>query len=139
MVGHIKGDFNPAQSLRSGLYLVSPNLINQLDLLPATERYSFVFEGNGLVLDHALTSQSAQAWVRGIQFGRGNADAAHGLLGDPLTAAVTLVLVPTVVLLVNDIREYLGNLTGSVKNAGVSIYPPPAKLTSTRTPRFSRA
>lgn len=31
--------------------------------------------------------------------------------------AVTLVLVPTVVLIVNDIREYLGHFTGNIKDA----------------------
>ena len=31
--------------------------------------------------------------------------------------AVTLVLVPTIVLVVNDIREYLGDLVGTVKDA----------------------
>ena len=86
VVGHIKGDFNPAESLRSGLDLVSPNLTNQVDLLPATDRYSFVFDGNAQALDHALTSQSADPWVRDLQFGRGNADAARDLLADPSTA-----------------------------------------------------
>lgn len=86
VVGHIKGDFNPAESLLSGQDLVNPNLTNQVDLLPANERYSFVFQGNAQALDHALTSRSAQQWVRGMQFGRGNADAARVLLDDPSTA-----------------------------------------------------
>ena len=86
IVGHIKGDFNPAESVKSGLDLVNPNLTNQVDLLPASERYSFVFQGNAQALDHALTSQSAAPWVRGLQYGRGNADAAKSLLDDPSTA-----------------------------------------------------
>ena len=42
-VGHIKGSFNPAESLQSGSDLVSPDLVNQVDLLDQTQRYSFVF------------------------------------------------------------------------------------------------
>ena len=34
--------------------------------------------------------------------------------------AVTLVLVPTVVLIVNDIRQYLGDLTGSVNDTSTA-------------------
>ena len=86
VVGHIMGDFNAAESLQSGQDLVDPNLINLIDDLPAAERYSFVFEGNAQALDHALASQSADLWLRGMQYGRGNADAAENLITDPSTA-----------------------------------------------------
>jgi endonuclease/exonuclease/phosphatase family metal-dependent hydrolase len=86
-VGHISGDFDPAESLWAGSDLVNPNLTNQVvDSLIASERYSFVFEGNAQALDHALTSGSANPWVRGLQFGRGNADAAHDQINDAGTA-----------------------------------------------------
>ena len=85
-VGHIMGDFDAAESILSGLDLVDPNLTNQVELLPAAERYSFVFEGNAQALDHALTSAAANPWVRGLEFARGNADAAHDQINDPLTA-----------------------------------------------------
>ena len=85
-VGQIMGDFNPAENLQSGPDLVDPNLTNQVELLPATERYSFVYEGDAQALDHALTTTSANTWVRGLQFGRGNADAAHDLINDSFTA-----------------------------------------------------
>ena len=84
-VGHIKGDFNPAESLESGSDLVDPNLTNQVDMISAFERYSFVYEGNAQALDHALTSQAADTWVRGLEFGRGNADAGHDQINDPST------------------------------------------------------
>jgi endonuclease/exonuclease/phosphatase family metal-dependent hydrolase len=86
VVGHIKGDFNPAESLQSGADLVNPNLTNQVDLLPATERYSFIFGGNAQALDHVLTTAYANNWVRGLQYGRGNSDAAHDQINDPSTA-----------------------------------------------------
>lgn len=89
VVGHIKGEFIAAESIQSGEDLVDPNLTNQIDLLPATERYSYVFEGNAQALDHALTSQSADFWARGMQYGRGNADAAENLILDPFTAAAS--------------------------------------------------
>jgi predicted extracellular nuclease len=86
VVGHIMGDFNAAESLQSGQDLVDPNLNNLIDSLPAEERYSYVFEGNAQALDHALASQSADLWLRGMQYGRGNADAAENLITDPSTA-----------------------------------------------------
>jgi hypothetical protein len=85
-VGHIKGSFNPAESLQSGQDLVSPNLVNQVDLLPQGARYSFVYQGSAQALDHALTNDAASYWVRGMQFGRGNADAAHLQLDHPDSA-----------------------------------------------------
>ena len=85
-VGHIMGDINPSESLQSGPDLVSPNLTNQVYSLPAGERYSFVFNGNAQVLDHALTSSAVDRWVRGFEFGRGNSDAAHDQINDAGTA-----------------------------------------------------
>ncbi|MEM8814358.1 MAG: lamin tail domain-containing protein [Pseudomonadota bacterium] len=84
-VGHIRGDFDPAESLLSGADLVEPNLMNQIQSLPPEERYSFVFRGNAQVLDHALTSQPLDFRVRGLQFVRGNADAAVDLINDDST------------------------------------------------------
>ncbi|MCF6225185.1 MAG: Ig-like domain-containing protein, partial [Xanthomonadales bacterium] len=85
VLGHIKGDFDPAESLQSGADLVNPNLVNQVELLPATERYSFNFRGHVQTLDHALTSAATDPWIRGFEFGRGNVDAAANLIGDPST------------------------------------------------------
>lgn len=84
-VGHIRGDFDPAESLRSGPDLVDPNLMNQVMSLPEDQRYSFIFRGNAQVLDHALTSSSLDFRVRGLQFARGNADAAVDLINDETT------------------------------------------------------
>ncbi|MEM8962212.1 MAG: IPTL-CTERM sorting domain-containing protein [Acidobacteriota bacterium] len=76
VIGQIVGDINPADNLLSGPDLVDPNLrIEVIEQLPAEERYSFIFRGNAQTLDHALTSTVAQPFVRGMEFGRGNADA----------------------------------------------------------------
>jgi hypothetical protein len=41
-----------------------------------------VFEGNAQVLDHALTNTVADTFARGLEFGRGNADAIHDSIND---------------------------------------------------------
>ncbi len=85
-LGHIRGDFDPAESLLSGPDLVEPDLMNQLMSLPENEQYSFIFRGNAQALDHALTSESLDYRVRGLEFARGNADAAVNLINDGTTA-----------------------------------------------------
>jgi endonuclease/exonuclease/phosphatase family metal-dependent hydrolase len=85
-VGHIRGDFEPADNLLSGPDLVEPDLLNQLMSLPETERYSFIFRGNAQTLDHALTNMPLDLRVRELQYARGNADAAVDLINDDTTA-----------------------------------------------------
>ena len=85
-LGHIRGDFDPAEALLSGDDLVEPDLMNQLMSLPEDERYSFIFRGNAQTLDHALTSQALDYRVRGLEYARGNADAAVDLINDESTS-----------------------------------------------------
>jgi predicted extracellular nuclease len=84
-VGQIKGDFDPAQNLLSGPDLVDPNLIDQVLSIGPGERYSFIFRGSAQVLDHALTTQALDGSIRGLEYGRGNADAAAVLIEDGAT------------------------------------------------------
>jgi len=84
-VGEIRGSFDPADNLLSGPDLVDPDLLNQVLSLPEHERYSFIFRGNAQTLDHALTSESLNPRVRGLQYARGNADAAVDLINDETT------------------------------------------------------
>ncbi len=84
-LGTIRGDFDPADNLRSGDDRVDPDLLNQINSLPPEDRYSFIFRGNAQALDHALTSSALDFRVRGLQFGRGNADAAVDLVNDDTT------------------------------------------------------
>ncbi|NNL48910.1 MAG: hypothetical protein HKO76_11165, partial [Acidimicrobiia bacterium] len=60
--------------------IVEPNLDNQVLMLPDDDRYSFIFRGNAQVLDHALTSAKLASEVSGIEYGRGNVDAAFDLI-----------------------------------------------------------
>jgi len=86
VVGQMSGDFNPADNLLSGPDLVSPDLTKEVLALPAEEQYSFIFGGSAQVLDHALTSTTAAASSRGMEYGRGNVDAAEIFLDDPSNA-----------------------------------------------------
>jgi predicted extracellular nuclease len=84
-VGHIRGVFDPTASLLSGADLVDPDFMNQVFSMSEGERYSFIFRGNSQVLDHALTSMTLDLRVRGMQYARGNADAAADLINDGAT------------------------------------------------------
>ncbi|MGB5660888.1 MAG: lamin tail domain-containing protein, partial [Thermoanaerobaculia bacterium] len=89
IVGQILGDFVPTDNLVCETNdcddLVEPNLSNQIETLPAGDRYSFIFRGNAQTLDHALTSFGMEPFVRGLEYGRGNADAAVDLINDAET------------------------------------------------------
>ncbi len=85
VLGQIVGEVDPTAQINTGEDLVDPNLINQVLSVPPEERYSFIFNGNAQVLDHALTSMALDQSTRGLAFGRGNADGAEILLDDPNT------------------------------------------------------
>ena len=87
VAGIIAGDFDPADSLVCAMSacpdLVTNDLTNEVRAIDASERYSFLFRGNAQILDQALTSQQLSERVTGIEFARGNADAARILVTDP--------------------------------------------------------
>jgi hypothetical protein len=89
VTGHMKGDFTPGDNLICDTNpctdYVDPDLLNQVLMIPAGERYSFIFGGNAQTLDHALTSSGLDELVRDFQYGRGNADAALNLIEDDAT------------------------------------------------------
>jgi predicted extracellular nuclease len=75
VVGTIKGVPTPSdQVVLASADLVNTDLIDLVDEAPASERYSFVFDGNAQELDHVLVSQNLQKLQRGLQYGRTNAD-----------------------------------------------------------------
>ena len=81
VVGQIRGVAVAADNLISDTNLVSPPLTNQVLNLPAADRHSFNFRGSSQVLDHALTSEFTDTWVRGFQYGVANADAPESQIG----------------------------------------------------------
>jgi predicted extracellular nuclease len=78
VMGQVTGNLDPAGALLPGTDEVDPDLTNQLFLEPAEERYSFIFDGSAQALDHSLTSQALNPFVRGLDHVRGNADAPAG-------------------------------------------------------------
>jgi uncharacterized repeat protein (TIGR01451 family) len=54
--------------------LVEPNFVDLTGTLPASQRYSFIFEGTPQVLDHVLVNTVAASYVQRYAIARGNAD-----------------------------------------------------------------
>jgi predicted extracellular nuclease len=88
-IGQITGNPDPAGALIPATDEVDPDLTNQLLSEPEAERYSFVFDGSAQALDHSLTSQALNPFVRGLDHVRGNADAPASYGNDPGTALRT--------------------------------------------------
>jgi len=95
LAGIVKGDFNPDESVvcstNACTDMVAPNLTDEILNIDSSERYSFIFRdsfnsdgsrGDAQILDHAMTSQGLGSLVTGLEFARGNADAAEGLVED---------------------------------------------------------
>ncbi|HET7711847.1 MAG TPA: endonuclease/exonuclease/phosphatase family protein [Thermoanaerobaculia bacterium] len=75
VLGQLTGSPDPAGALQPASDEIEPNLTNHVSRLPATERYSYLFEGSAQVLDHALTSAAWTQNVQGLEYARTNADA----------------------------------------------------------------
>lgn len=89
VMGILTGNLDPAGALVPGVDVIDPNLTNQLLSEPENERYSFLFDGSAQALDHALTTQALDPFVRGLDHVRGNADVPAGFGADPTTALRT--------------------------------------------------
>lgn len=86
VVGIISGNLDPAGAIQAGhADVVNPDLVDQTSSLPNSERYSFIFQGSAQALDHTLTTQNLDAYVRALQYARGNADAPALHQADPTT------------------------------------------------------
>jgi hypothetical protein len=102
VMGQVTGTPDPAGALLAATDVISAGLMNQTLNMPAGERYSFVFDGTAQSLDHAITSQSLDTWVRGAEHSRGNADAPVAFDDDPTTALRSSDHDGTVVFLMSD-------------------------------------
>ena len=86
VMGQVSGRPDPAGALVPATDSITADLTNQTLNMPADERYSFVFDGTAQSLDHALTSQVLDGWMRGAAHSRGNADAPFVFGNDGTTA-----------------------------------------------------
>ncbi len=84
VIGTIKGTPTPPdQVVLASSDLVDPDLTDLVDSMPATERYSFAFDGNAQVLDHVLVTQSLVSAFRGLSMARNGADFPETYRNDP--------------------------------------------------------
>ena len=88
VVGTARGAPAPASevAVNRSVDLVDPDLVDlgAVDaLLPRAERYSYVFEGNAQLIDHALASRAAAARVTGLAMARIGADFPEAWRGSP--------------------------------------------------------
>jgi hypothetical protein len=102
VMGQVTGLLDPEGALLPGVEVVEPNLTNHTFNMPWGERYSFIFDGSAQSLDHVLTSQALDAFVRGAEHSRGNADAPQGTELDPTTPLRTADHDGTVLFVMTD-------------------------------------
>lgn len=75
VIGTIKGAPAPSNEVTlASADLVEPDLLNLTDELPATERYSFNFEGNAQAIDHILVTAALRARVVRYRYARLDSD-----------------------------------------------------------------
>lgn len=75
VMGTARGAPAPAnQVVLPSADLVTPDLVDLVNSVPADNRYSYVFDGNAQVLDHALANDNLLPWVSRFAFSRSNAD-----------------------------------------------------------------
>jgi predicted extracellular nuclease len=75
VLGTIAGQPAPAdQVVQASPDLVNPDLLDTMGLLPAAQRYSYVFDGHAQIIDHLLINQAAAALFQQIAVARNDAD-----------------------------------------------------------------
>ena len=83
VLGTIKGTPAPSNEVTlASADLVNPDLFNPTDELPASERYSFNFDGNAQALDHILVNASAHARLTRYTYARVSADFPESFRGN---------------------------------------------------------
>jgi predicted extracellular nuclease len=85
VMGQVTGSPDPAGAMIPATDEVDPDLTNQTFSEAPDQRYSFVFDGSAQALDHGVTSQGLDAFMRGAEHSRGNADAPFSFDDDPST------------------------------------------------------
>jgi len=74
-IGTIRGTpAPPNEVVLASNDLVNPDLTDLIEMAPADQRYSFIFDGNAQALDHVLVTQNLLGRVNRIHYARTNAD-----------------------------------------------------------------
>jgi hypothetical protein len=75
VIGTIKGTPAPAtQVTLASSDLVDPDLTDLIDILPATQQYSYNFDGNAQVLDHIILNHKALVFLNRFAYARDDSD-----------------------------------------------------------------
>jgi hypothetical protein len=83
VIGTVKGTPTPSdQVVLASADLVTPDLTDLVDLAPADQRYSFMFDGDAQELDHLLVTSNVLPLWRQIAWGRTNADFPESVRAD---------------------------------------------------------
>ncbi len=94
----VTGDFNDFEfaepgegedhplAIIAGLDEDQPRLHNLIEEIPASGRYSYIFDGNAQVLDHMLVSEAVAEALKEVAFVHINAGSPAALAGDATTA-----------------------------------------------------
>jgi uncharacterized protein len=83
VIGTVKGQPTPAdQVLVASPELVNPNLVDAIERLAPSQRYSFLFDGNAQAIDHLLLNPPALGTLTRVAVARVNADFPEVLRND---------------------------------------------------------
>jgi predicted extracellular nuclease len=84
VIGTTKGMPTPAsQVVLASADLVTPDLIDLIDMSPVDQRYSYSFDGDAQVIDHEIITGNMLAAFSHLAFARNNADFPETLRNDP--------------------------------------------------------
>jgi len=83
----VAGDFNDAPSSAPLRRLEQTGLQNLLDVLPLSQRYTNIFQGNSEAIDHLLATRALAEYMVRLEVVHANVDFAHGVTDhDPIVA-----------------------------------------------------
>lgn len=87
VMGTVLGTPTPAENVVSASPdLVNPDFTDLIHMVPADQRYSFVFDGNAQELDHIIVNQPLLSRVSKIEYARTNSDFPDVHRNDPTRA-----------------------------------------------------
>ncbi len=118
-MGTIQGTPTPADQVTlASADLVTPNLTNLATLLPASQQYSYVFDGSAQILDHALVSNGLASWVSRFGYARLDADFPETARNDPNTPVRISDHDPSITYLAIGLPKLSGRVLGQSPRAG---------------------